>query len=527
MKHPELIGLLAIALLLRLACVPWGLPSQTGTLSSNHPDETYTFLALEHMKSTHSLHPGLGLLYGSLHTYMTGALLGAAMVTGFVHPGSRDYLLDHPEMLDRMYLTARLFSVLAGLLSLCVLFVLARRWAGRRTAFFAAFVLAFAPGAIIYNSYIKVECLLLFWIALIAASAQRYLAKREPRGLVVTGALIGLAAATKYTGGIFILALPVLLWLGNGSFKSLLGGILASAVFFLIGNPYALLDFPSFRAALVQQSGMAVNAPLWEIGQGNGFWRMASYYVPFAVGWGPWLISLVGVFLLIRKREDNFARFVAMMALMSFLAAAIPPTRFVGYTIPMLPWIVLAGAYALNWFWTEVRGGSWLVCVVLATQAAFAAGFVSLARPPDPRTQASQWLQTHVPKGTSVGIFKSYFWTPAILRQRNSPFQVMRASEDQDALGTGQTRFKSLKPLPRWWVVSELETREYLRSPTWYPEQAAGIRALFDTYEVKASFSKPVPFGRWRQWRRPLPWDYRYLAPSIDILHIKENGSHD
>ena len=75
----------------------------------------------------------------------------------------------------------------------------------------------------------------------------------------LAGAGLGLACATKYTGGIVLLPLLAATLVGPGQSDLrrvtgiVLAGVLALA-FFLTANPFALLDFDSFRDGLSEQS---------------------------------------------------------------------------------------------------------------------------------------------------------------------------------------------------------------------------------------------------------------------------------
>jgi 4-amino-4-deoxy-L-arabinose transferase-like glycosyltransferase len=83
------------------------------------------------------------------------------------------------------------------------------------------------------------------------------------RDYVIAGVGIGLAAATKYTGGVMAVCL-VAAAVGDGAggtpVKALRRLLLAAAcalLAFVAANPYAVLDFSAFHAGVTTQQSLA------------------------------------------------------------------------------------------------------------------------------------------------------------------------------------------------------------------------------------------------------------------------------
>ena len=96
-------------------------------------------------------------------------------------------------------------------------------------------------------------------VCLALVGIARRLRARALGDYALAGAGLGLACATKYTGGIVLLPLLAAALVGAGQSDArrvgglALAGVLALA-FFLTANPFALLDFDSFRDGLSEQS---------------------------------------------------------------------------------------------------------------------------------------------------------------------------------------------------------------------------------------------------------------------------------
>src|SRR4029078_8243465 len=89
------------------------------------------------MRSLAGMRPGEGKLdprlyqYGGLWVYGVGAMLKTASTVGFAElrggAGGLDYYLDHPDAFRRVYVVARLYSALWGVVGAWAVYRLALR----------------------------------------------------------------------------------------------------------------------------------------------------------------------------------------------------------------------------------------------------------------------------------------------------------------------------------------------------------------------------------------------------------------
>jgi hypothetical protein len=336
-----------------------------------------------------------------------------------------------------VFLVARVTSAALGTAAVWLLYLTGVRLFGdRRVGFFAAALLGVGFLPVFYAHMGLNDVPTLAPICLALYGAARVLREGRLRDYLIAGAGLGLACATKYTGGIALL--PVLAaggwwWVAGRrpaasdaepldedaprrrsprtialAGLALAGGM--ALVAFVAANPFALLDFAAFREGLDHQTTVADDA-LGKLGQteDNGL----AYYLwtlTWGLGWIPALACAVGVVLVARDSPKVAALLVP--APLVFLLFMGTQERFFGrWLLPVFPMICLLAAYGV--LRPAVAGGRrWpALAPALLTVAALALlgqGIVSsvhvdrvLARD-DTRNLTREWMVRHVPQRTKI-----------------------------------------------------------------------------------------------------------------------------
>lgn len=400
MQQRALLALLvALGAGLRLWALDFGLPSWL------HPDEFSAVFFPLHFFSG-DLNPHF-FTYPTLHYYLLGAAYWAAFVLQYLAGAGLSleefvayhYFWDQTQL---MYL-ARLQSAFFGTATILWTWVLAAQVYGKRAAWPAAALLAVAALHVRQSHLAGVDVELAFWFAGAMWAALR-LNERESRAdYGLAGALVGLAAATKYPGALAGVAVAAA-HLGAG--RRLQDGRLwgAGAVAlgcFALASPYVLLDWNTFTQHFLAQVGHLEAGHGQDLGWGWGYHLWVS--LPAGLGWAGLSLGLAGAALALRERRP--APRVLLAGLLGFyLVVGAGHAVFTRYALPLLPLLaVLAGGVL-----ARIHNDRYLaVAALLVCAQPLHASWrtLQLLAAPDTRVQARAWIEAQVPEGVVIANF--------------------------------------------------------------------------------------------------------------------------
>jgi len=231
-----LILLLLIGAGVRLVGIDFGLPCHTA-----RPDEELVAQSVLHMVAKGSLQPA-HWYYPSFFSYLARAAYGVA---DRVLPPAASSL----ERLDRLHLTARGLSALAGTLTILVVFFLGQRARSARVGLMAAAILALAHLHVRDSHFGTTDVTLTLFITLALLPILGAARTDSFRPAVVAGLAAGLAFSVKYTGLVLLAPLAVSLairFFPRGAPLSALGrfggAVALTAAVFVALNPYAIIE---------------------------------------------------------------------------------------------------------------------------------------------------------------------------------------------------------------------------------------------------------------------------------------------
>ena len=328
---------------------------------------------------------------------------------------SRLFATDPTEV----WVVARTTAAVLGTLSLWLLYLAGARLIDRRVGLLAAALgaVAFLPVFYAHLALNDVPTLAPISLALYGVAGVLRLGRTRDYAIAGAGLGLGIASATKYTGGIVLLPLlaaTAAQFLAPGGRRPATRGILVAGALALVGfagaNPYALIEFDRFKDGLDHQSTAADDA-LGKLGltQDNG----VGYYVwtfTWGMGWVPLIAAVAGALLLLRD-EPRLVGLLAPAPILYVLFMGSQERFFGRWLIPVFPLVALLAAYAIYELADAVgrrRPALRLTAVVLGVVALCAQGLVAslhigqvLSRE-DTRNATRAWMVAHVPERTKV-----------------------------------------------------------------------------------------------------------------------------
>ena len=345
------------------------------------------------------------------YTYLVHLVLGAWF--GGRAGVSNSFAADPTQI----WVISRTIAALCGTFAVWLLYLAGARLIDRRTGLLSAGIFAVAFLPVFYSKLALNDVPTLVGVCLGLWGAAGILRNGRLRDYVWAAVGLGLACATKYTGGIVLL--PIVAAAGAqfaadcgraGALKgiALVAGL--SLLCFVIANPYAVLDFPAFWDGLTHQSTASGDAA-GKLGltQDSGY----AYYL-WSFGWGlGWLPLFFAVGGAVRLFFDE-RRLLWMLAppIIVFVAFMGSQERYFGrWLMPVFPFVCVLAAYAaveladwLGRFSPALRPTFVAVAVVILCGQGFVYSLHSglVMSREDTRSIAREWMVLNVPAGTKV-----------------------------------------------------------------------------------------------------------------------------
>jgi hypothetical protein len=392
-----LLGLFAVALIIRLVGIRTGLPY------IYNADENSHFVPHAIGMFGHDLNPDY-FVNPPAFTYLIHVLY-------LVRWGSDPASVGNAYASDptSAFVIARAASAFLG--ALAALFTAlagARLFSDRRTGFIAGAILAVAFLAVQYSHYALNDAPTMAPLALSLVGVAGIYRTGRLREYLLAGAALGVAIATKYTAGILVVTILAAA-LASPVPQPKWRGLAACAGFcvlgFLVFNPYALLDHHAFIDGLRKQTDTAAGDEGGKLGLASSSGWI--YYLG-TFGWGfGWIpsVAAVGGGIRMAMRDRRMALVLLPAPILLFLYLGQQSRFFSRWLLPIYPLLALLAAWALvelarrlNWRWL-VGAGAALLCVQGLVYSVH--NDRVLARE-DTRQLARDWMAAHIPAGSKI-----------------------------------------------------------------------------------------------------------------------------
>lgn len=374
--------------------------------------------------------------------YLAGRLVGAfTSAADFAA-----FYFAHPLVL---HLVGRSVALIFGMGCLAVCFRIGRDFWGYGVGLAAAALLAVSPTYVIAARLAKPDVLMAFLLLLACWAILRYVDAGRTALLVAAGLAIGLAASAKYPAALAGVLLLVVPWVRQRDRRSVLLVIVAVAaagIGFLVGTPFAALDWRLFWSDFVKLAGAMHRAHYgMELRLGYTYYVLEA--LPTALGWPGTLLALAGGtrwLLSGGARERLLVGFVATFY--GWMGYSRIATDL--YILPVYPVLALAAADLVAAATAGLRvarpglsrcvvGALAVVCLLPPLTASVKDTLLLSAR--ETRELAGAWLVGNLPPGTRI-LSEPYGPFVPVIRGR---LDEILAEEERRRPGRGmRTRFE-------------------------------------------------------------------------------------
>jgi hypothetical protein len=323
----------------------------------------------------------------------------------------------HPT---EVFVVARVTAAAVGTLGVWLLYLAGSKLAGRRVGLLGAALLALAFLPVFYSHLALNDVPTLAPIALSLWGTAGIVRDGRVRWYALAGVGLGLACATKYTGGIVLAPLlaAALVQIARPStgvpraaaFTGLvLSGVLALGAF-VVANPFAVLDFDAFRDGLDHQASAAED----ELGKLGLTQESGHLYYVWTFTWGlgyvPFVAAIAGALGMV-VRDPRMALVLVPAPILYVLFMGTQERFFGRWLLPVFPIVCLLAAWAIVRV-AELAGRR----APVLRPALYALGAVALLGQglvyslhdglvlsrPDTRNLARAWMVANVPPETKI-----------------------------------------------------------------------------------------------------------------------------
>ncbi|MFH0948015.1 MAG: glycosyltransferase family 39 protein [Elusimicrobiota bacterium] len=428
-----LILILLLSITLRVIGLNWGLPNKYHTVTY-HPDENTHLVNLQAMNpsklnfSPLSERNPLAFGEGTFHLYLYAATLKILSITKWLTiVKSEEFYFKNTGEWRKFFLVGRVLSVIFGVLTVWVTYLVSKKFYGERVGLLSALFIGILPIHIVYSQYLLMNVPGVFWIVIAFVFFKNIIDKGEKKDYIFAGISTGLAISTRYSAGPLFLILILAHFLSKREKKSglLILGLAIMMLSFLIGTPYAILDYANFLKGLQNPIHVAgISGFTFDITPVLSSFRESFGTILVAVCASGIIFSVVSSATIYgrlncnRKKDDLLILAWVFILLVFFIRAGSSASP--GRILPIVPFFVIFGARFIDFLWTKKTiVGKSAAAILFLTAMPFVIAFLQLRTEPDIRDISSEWIEKNIPPNSSIGLLVEPSWhSPGIVDRK-------------------------------------------------------------------------------------------------------------
>lgn len=464
-----------------------------------HPDEWVKVRNILRMLEGKSLDPGQ-YLHPSLLLYSTIAVHKVFSFASF---------FSDWDLQPQIVIAGRTVSLLASIASVILTYLIARLLSCKLPEV-AAYMLAVTPLPTTLSRYLKEDALLLVWILAAIFFTLVALKRENPRWLVVAGAMVGFAAATKYPGVLALAFIGITPWLRSGKLRPnwrfmmfVAFAAITAVIVFAISSPYVLINW--------ETAWRDINQERIHMGQGHGervsilqtfgMYGLVEAIIP-GFGLVPLFVASIGLgALIIRPKRELLL--IALCACLFYSIAELASAKNSRYLLPVVPCLAIFAAQGIGILPRKVAA---LALFALLITPLWQSLLVTKDIRHDTRASLGIWITENIPRGTTIVIpFRAY--APELSR---ADYNVVLLSGNRIA----KLRARHLRSLnAQYLIMSSLFTDRYQSQFTTDKIAKRQIK------NILTDWPKVVEFSNLRA-------KYAYHNPDMMLLKVPQSTNN-
>lgn len=354
---------------------------------------------------------------------------------------------------EKINLLGRFLSAIFDSFTVLIIYLISKElFSSKKISLLASSIYALSVFPIQLSHFYAVDTLLTFFICLTLYRILLFYRYPNFKNAIIIGLCFGLSLATKISATLLIISFTLCLFVefllslkrdisnqNISKFKKLisyflaifnpkvliknkrfkiqktilyfLSTTLATFVFFIIFEPFALFDFPTFWKQINEQSLMTKDAFVFPYTL--QYVGTLAYWYPlkniFLWGLGPpfAILSLIGIYLVFKKLlkglfspgnelSEGAQLIVYSFFIAYFLVVGQFDVKFMRYCLPIYPILSIFAAYLLSILSNKIK------TLFFALNFIWLFSFLSIYRFPNTRVSATRWIQQNVPAGSTI-----------------------------------------------------------------------------------------------------------------------------
>ena len=502
---------IAFILLIALSLRIWGLNYDLPYIY--HPDEPLSLSIIQPIFITSDPNPHFfeypsvfyylnALAY--IPYYLAGKLLGIFTSRTDILPPMTLIMGVSKAQLPSTIIMGRMITVIFGIGCVALTYAIGKQLTGKTSiGLIAALMLAVAYPNVSLSRFISPDTFVVFFATASFLASVMIYQQGKTKYYLIAGICVGLTASTKYNGGLIVLPMILAHFLRYGKLalkqRNIYLALLLCGVGFLIGTPFAVLDFPTFWA------GMKFQAFHYSTGHPGMEGNTLKFYLDYMWRTGGilYILSILGIFQGIYARSKEII-LLSSFPLVYFVFINLMVVRNDRTFLPLTPFLfILAASFLVYLFNKSAELVSkrkqniiqiilyGISIIALLYPLFFLVNKTILLTSPNSRETSRIWIEDNLPAGAKIAI-ESY--SPFVDPTRFSVEGIVRMIDHE----------------PNWYIENGFEYLvfsqgmfgRYFTEPNLYSTQILQYNEFFNHFELVKTFNE----GNWeiRIYKVPL-----------------------